>query len=120
MARDHRARGTAHRGPPRVAGPERSRLRRDRPLTWRSAVLFVVPLTLLAVGVDTAFVTAAMTKCPGCGGHHVPLDITLTAFGLTSATVWTCVASWRELRRTPVGGKHPTKPTGADPKRQER
>lgn len=117
---DRRTRGSAPRGSPAGSRAERSQLRRHQPLTWRSAALFLVPLALLAAGMDTAAVATAMTRCPRCGGHHLRPDLTLAAFAFTGMTVLAWVVSWRDLRKAPAGGKHPTKPAAADPKMRER
>lgn len=89
---------------------ERARLRRNRPLTWRSAMLLLVPLVLLAAGSDVVFVTSAMTKCPHCGGDHIPLDITAMALAFTGLAVYACVVVKKEVRRGSVGRQVVTPP----------
>lgn len=107
MARDRRAREGAVRGSHVWSGPKRSRLRRDRPLTWRSALLLLIPLEVLAAGADAMFLTTAMTKCPGCGGYHIRPDIAVLALGLTGFLIYSLAAVWRELRQSLAGKQQP-------------
>lgn len=113
MARDHRARGAAARGPPAKSGSERSRLRRDKPLTWRSALWLLIPVFLLAAGSDAALIHAFGQRCPRCGGIHVPLELLFASVCFTGVAVGMLVVVWRGTRKSshaPPGLPSRTKP----------
>ncbi|MBL8765385.1 MAG: hypothetical protein JNM07_14085 [Phycisphaerae bacterium] len=78
---------------------ERSRLRRNRPLTVRSALLLLVPLALLAAGADVALYAFVRDHYAQHGHLAFPLDIGGVALALAAATIYGCVAVAKELRK---------------------
>lgn len=84
---------------------ERARLRRNRPLTWRTALLLLVPLALLAAGFDLALYASVSDHYARHGHLSLPLDVAFGALALTTLTVYGCFAVGKELRK----GKHNSK-----------
>lgn len=78
---------------------ERARLRRNRPLTVRSALLLLVPLALLAAGLDIALVAFVRDHYARHGHLGVPVGVAAGAVGFTALTVYGGVALGKELRK---------------------
>lgn len=68
------------------------RLHRNRPLTWRSSLPWLIPIALLAAGSDAALWSALGQRCPRCGGAHVRLELLFAAVAFTLAAVGLVVA----------------------------
>lgn len=79
---------------------ERTWLHRNRPLTWRSALLLLVPLTMLSAAADVALYSFVSDHYARHGQHCVPLDIAAAALAFTALTVYGCVSFWREMRKS--------------------
>ena len=98
-----RPRSNRSRSPRSPAGGEsqgeRARLRRNRPLTWRAAFLWLVPLVLLAAGSDFALYAFISDHYARHGHLAVPLEIGGAALGFTALTIYSCVAFRKELRK---------------------
>jgi len=96
-----RPRSKASRSPrsPAWGGSKGERARRSRPLTWRSALLLLVPLALMAAGADVALYRFVSDHYARHGHLGVPLDIAAAALGFTAATAYGAVAFWREMRK---------------------
>lgn len=92
---------------------ERARLRRNRPLTWRSALLWLVPLALLTAGTDVALYVLVKDHYARHGHVGVPLDLGAAALGFTALTVYGCVAVRNEVRKGSGGSQAIKPPTGA-------
>lgn len=75
-----------------------NRLRRNRPLTWQSALLPLIPLALLATMLDVALYVFVRDHYAKHGHLGFPLDVSAAALLCTAATIFGCVASCRGLR----------------------
>ncbi len=98
---------------------ERVRLRRNRPLTWRSALPLLVPLALLAVGSDVALYGFVSDHYARHGHLGIRLDIAAMAFGFTGLAVYACIAVRKEVRKG-SGGRQAVKPPDATARNRER
>lgn len=78
---------------------ERARLSQNRPLSWRSALLLLIPLALLAVGSDVALCAFISDHYARHGHLAVPLGIAAAALGFTALTVYACILVWGDLRK---------------------
>lgn len=97
---------------------ERARLRRNRPLTWRSALLWLVPLALLAAGSDFALYGFVSDHYARHGHIGVPLDIAAMAIAFTAMAVYACIAVRKEVHKG-SGGSQAVKPPSATAKNRE-
>jgi hypothetical protein len=96
---------------------EWDRLRRNRPLSVRSALLLLVLLALLAVGSDFALYTSVADHYRRHGHIGLPLDVTAMALGFTALAVYAGISITKELRKR-ASSKHAQKhDTPADQRR---
>lgn len=93
-------------------------MRRNRPITWRSALLWLVPLALLAAGSDVALFGFVSDHYARHGHVGVPLDIAAMAIAFTGLAVYACVVVRKEVRKGP-GGRQAVKPVDAAGKNRE-
>lgn len=84
-------------------------MRRNRPTTWRSALLWLVPLALLAAGSDLALYAFVSDHYAQHGHFGVRVDLAAAALGFTALTVYGCVAVLKEVRKR-RGGRPTVKP----------
>lgn len=68
-------------------------------MTWRSALLLLVPLALLAAGSDAALYWSVRDHYARHGHLGLALDLALMALAFTGATVYGAIALWRELNK---------------------
>ncbi len=127
MGRKHpRSRPSAKRQLPTPAAGERGRaneesewgrLRRNRPLSVRSALLLLALLALLAAGSDFALYASVVDHYRRHGHIGVPLDLAGMAVTFTVLEVYACIATLKELRKG-AASKHAHKhDTSADQSR---
>ncbi len=99
---------------------EWGRLRRNRPLSVRSALLLLALLVLLAAGSDFALFASVADHYRQHGHIGLPLDVTGMAIAFTSLAVYACIAIPRELRKS-AASKHSQKhDTPAEQRRSPR
>lgn len=91
---------------------ERARLRRNRPLSLRSALLLLVPLALLAAFADVGLYAFVSDHYARHGHFAFPLDVGLAAIALTALTVYGAITMWRELRKSHDPSPNPPNATG--------
>lgn len=96
---------------------ERSRLRRNRPLSVGSALLLLALLAFLAVGSDFALYASIADHYRRHGHIGLPLDLAAMALVLTALAVYWSIAITKELRKR-ASSKHAQKhDTPADQRR---
>lgn len=74
-------------------------MRRNRPLSVRSALLMLALLALLAAGSDFALYASVADHYHRHGHIGLPLDVTAMALTFTALAVYASIAITKELRK---------------------